>query len=68
MLLVRLLGELEAEVDGDAVEPPPSRRAWSLLGWLALHPGEHPRGAVAARFWPDVLDASARASLRSAAW
>ena len=68
MLYVRLLGELQAEVDGRSVLPPPSRRAWTLLAWLALHPGEHPRGAVAARFWPDVLDTSARASLRSAVW
>src|SRR3954449_1489095 len=68
MLRVSLLGELQAEVEDRPVTPPASRRAWSLLGWLALHPGEHPRGAVAARFWPDVLDASARASLRSAAW
>src|SRR6478735_967649 len=68
MLQVRLLGELQAEVGGRTVVPPASRRAWSLLAWLALHPGEHPRGAVAARFWPDVLDSSARASLRSAAW
>ena len=68
MLRVQLLGELEARIDGRVVQPPASRRAWSLLAWLALHPGEHPRGAVAARFWPDVLDTSARASLRSAAW
>ena len=68
MLRVRVLGELRADVDGAAVTPPASRRAWSLLAWLALHPGEHARGAVAARFWPDVLDASARASLRSALW
>src|SRR4051794_37435959 len=68
MLHVRLLGELQADVDGAPVPPPASRRAWSLLAWLALHPGEHARGAVAARFWPDVLDTSARASLRSALW
>src|SRR3954452_5748406 len=68
MLQVRLLGELQAEVGGRPVVPPASRRAWSLLGWLALHPGDHPRGKVAACFWPDVLDSSARASLRSAAW
>src|SRR4051795_3174414 len=68
MLHVRLLGELQADLDGRPVEAPASRRAWALLGWLALHPGEHPRGTVAARFWPDVLDASARASLRSALW
>ena len=68
MLRVRLLGELQADVDGAPVAPPASRRAWSLLAWLALHPGEHARGALAARFWPDVLDTSARASLRSALW
>src|SRR6201994_1763717 len=68
MLRVRLLGELRAELDGRALAAPPGRRAWGLLGWLALHPGEHPRGSVAARFWPDVLESSARASLRSAAW
>ncbi|MEA2392451.1 MAG: hypothetical protein QOJ82_342, partial [Solirubrobacteraceae bacterium] len=68
MLRIRLLGELEVDVDGAPLAPPSSRRAWALLGWLALHPGPHPRGDVAARFWPDVLDASARASLRSAVW
>src|ERR1700749_2050280 len=68
MLAVRLLGELQAEGDGGAGPPPPGRRAWSLLAWLAFHPGEHARGAVASRFWPDVLDSSARASLRSALW
>ena len=68
MLRVRLLGELHAEVDGAAVAVPTSRRAWALLAWLALHPGEHARASVAARFWPDVLDSSARASLRSALW
>ncbi len=54
------------EVDGAEVPPPQSRRARSVLAWLALHPGEHPRSEVAARFWPDVLDASARTSLRGA--
>jgi DNA-binding SARP family transcriptional activator len=68
VLQVRLLGELEVEFDGRGISAPASRRAWELLAWLALNPGEHPRSAVAARFWPDVLDASARASLRSAAW
>ena len=61
MVHVRLLGELEVEADGTRIDAPASRRAWSLLAWLALHPGEHPRSAVAATFWPDVLDSSARA-------
>src|SRR5438874_8349363 len=68
MLRVRLLGELLIEGPGGPLEVGGSWRARSLLAWLALHPGEHPRSAVAAAFWPDVLDSSARASLRSAAW
>src|SRR6201995_6044660 len=68
MLRVRLLGELRPALHGRTLAAPHGRRAWGLLGWLALHPGAHPRGTVAARFWPDVLESSARASLRSAAW
>src|SRR3954469_9248635 len=68
MVRVRLLGSLAIEVDGSAVDPPPSRRAQALLGWLALHPGAHARSTLAGRFWPEVLDTSARQSLRSAAW
>src|SRR3954464_9429882 len=68
MLQVRLLGDVGVELDGRRIEPPARRRAWALLAWLALHPGGHDRGTLAARFWPDVLDTSARASLRSAVW
>jgi DNA-binding SARP family transcriptional activator len=68
MLRVRMLGAFELELDGARMGLPESRRAWSLLAWLALHPGMHARGPLAARFWPDVLDSSARASLRSAVW
>ena len=66
MLRVRLLGDLALEIDGSAVELPASRRARSLLGWLALDRRMHPRSRLASRFWPDVLDESARTSLRSA--
>jgi DNA-binding SARP family transcriptional activator len=66
MLRIRLIGEMALEIDGTAAPPPGSRRARSLLAWLALHPGLHARGEVAARFWPDVLDSSARTNLRSA--
>ena len=68
MLEVRLLGELGVEFDGTAVTLPTSRRACALLAWLALRPGPHSRSRLAALLWPDVLDASARASLRSALW
>ena len=66
MLRVRVLGELALELDGEAIEPPARRRARSLLGLLAVERRAHPRGQLAARFWPDVLDESARTSLRSA--
>jgi len=66
MLRVTLLGELTLELDGEPLEPPASRRARSLLGLLALERRQHPRGQLAAYFWPDVLDESARTSLRSA--
>jgi DNA-binding SARP family transcriptional activator len=67
MMRVRLVGEVAVELDGES-RTPPAGRPLSLLGWLALNPGLHPRADVAPRFWPDVLDESARASLRSAVW
>jgi DNA-binding SARP family transcriptional activator len=68
MLRIHAVGGFRVEVDGrDRTSPTPDR-ATALLAWLALNPGSHPRSAVAARFWPDVLDDSARASLRSALW
>ena len=68
MLEIRVIGELQVLLAGKTVELPASRRARSLLGWLASHPGRHPRSRLAGLLWPDVLDASARASLRSAIW
>jgi DNA-binding SARP family transcriptional activator len=65
MLQVRLFGGLALESEGVALPMPERRRACSLLGWLALHPGMHPRSEVAGRFWPNVLDSSARKSLRT---
>jgi DNA-binding SARP family transcriptional activator len=68
MLRIHAVGGFRVEVDGrDRTSPTPDR-ATALLAWLALNPGSHPRATVAARFWPDVLDDSARASLRSALW
>ena len=66
MLRVWLGGGLRLEAGGVALPPPASRRARGVLAYLALHPGPHARAQLAARFWPDVLDDSARTSLRAA--
>jgi DNA-binding SARP family transcriptional activator len=68
VLRVRVLGDLRVELDGTAAALPSSAKVRAVLAWLALHPGLQPRSSVAARLWPDVLDVSARASLRSAIW
>jgi DNA-binding SARP family transcriptional activator len=68
VLRIQLLGRMAVECDGHELAAPSARRAWSLMAYLALTPGPQPRGELAARFWPDVLDSSARASLRSAVW
>jgi DNA-binding SARP family transcriptional activator len=68
VLRVRVLGDLTVELDGTAAALPSSAKIRAVLAWLALHPGMQPRSSIAARLWPDVLDASARASLRSAIW
>ena len=54
------------ETDGLVIPPPDGRPARALLAWLALRPGRSARADVAAALWPDVLDQSARASLRTA--
>ena len=66
MLVISVLGELAVEVDGEPREPPARRHGQLLLAYLALHPGLHGRGDLARLLWPDVLDSSARSSLRSA--
>ena len=68
MLDIRVIGELEVQLSGTKAELPARRRARALLSWLAVNPGRHHRSRLAGLFWPDVLDASARASLRSAIW
>ncbi len=66
MLDVRLAGDLALRTEGGEIAPPASKRARAVLAYLALNPGPQPRGRLAARFWPNVLDESARASLRVA--
>lgn len=65
---VRLLGNLVAEVRGAPVPLPAHPQGPALLAWLALHPGEHPRGPLAALLWPQLVPSNARRRLREAAW
>ncbi len=68
MLRARLLGALEVELNGAVIDSPVSQRPWAVFAYLALAPRPMARAELASRFWPDVLDQSARASLRSALW
>jgi DNA-binding SARP family transcriptional activator len=67
MLRIRLIGGLETELDGRRLALPAGKPS-VLFAWLALNRGMHARAELAARFWADVLEASSRASLRSALW
>jgi DNA-binding SARP family transcriptional activator/tetratricopeptide (TPR) repeat protein len=68
VLRARLLGALDVELDGTAIESPATQRPWALFAYLALAGRPVSRTELATTFWPDVLDQSARASLRSALW
>jgi DNA-binding SARP family transcriptional activator len=68
MLRLRLLGALALEHDEQDLAPPRAAAARAILAYLALHPGPQTRTTLSSRFWPDVLDESARQSLRNALW
>jgi len=59
---------LEVELNGVVIDSPASQRPWAVFAYIALAARPVARAELAARFWPDVLDQSARASLRSALW
>ncbi len=66
MVRVRLLGRLAVERDGGPIvlAAPTSR----LLACLSVTDGPQDRAQLAARLWPDTVDAAARANLRTAIW
>jgi DNA-binding SARP family transcriptional activator len=68
VLRARLLGKLEVELDGTTANCAASQRPWALFAYLALASRPVARAELINTFWPDVLDHSARGSLRSALW
>ncbi len=68
MLRARLFGGLAVWVDDRPVPEIGGVKPRSLFAYLLVNAGTHPRARLAGRFWPDVLDTSARGSLRSALW
>ena len=62
---LHLLGPFRIDCEGNAVRLP-TRETRLLLAYLVLHPESHARERLAALCWPEVPDASARASLRNA--
>ncbi|HZD24187.1 MAG TPA: BTAD domain-containing putative transcriptional regulator, partial [Acidimicrobiia bacterium] len=64
-LRVFLLSHFGIDVAGEPVRLP-TRKSELLLAYLLLNPGIHSRERIAARFWGDFPDSSARASLRNA--
>jgi DNA-binding SARP family transcriptional activator len=65
VLEIKLLGPLSLAADGEPLDLPTRRHGQLLLGYLALNPGLHARSNLAGLLWPDVLESSARSSLRS---
>ena len=65
-LRISLLGRLEFELDGRTLADPQAVKARALMAYLAATGRAHSRQALAGLLWSDVLEASARHSLRSA--
>ncbi len=64
-LQVYLFGRFQVESEEESLQLP-TRKVERLLAYLVLNPDPHSREKLAALFWGDVPDASARASLRNA--
>ena len=64
--VLRFLGAFQVRADAMLVTDFHSDRVRALLAFIALEPREHTRAELAALFWPETGDTSARANLRSA--
>jgi predicted ATPase/DNA-binding SARP family transcriptional activator len=64
VLEIRLLGDPLLAIDGAGVPFRAPEKALSLLGYVALHPGEILRARLAVALWPDVEEDAARSNVR----
>ncbi|MDE2483525.1 MAG: winged helix-turn-helix domain-containing protein [bacterium] len=63
---LRLLGRYEIALEGEAIAPPATAKARSLLAYLALRSGEPiRRETLMSEFWPDADTTSARNNLKT---
>jgi predicted ATPase/DNA-binding SARP family transcriptional activator len=68
MLVVRLLGQFNVQLNDQPIEIP-SRPAQTLFAYLTLHPGTaFRREMLAGLIWPDANESNARSNLRHALW
>jgi DNA-binding SARP family transcriptional activator len=68
MLVVKLLGQFNVQLDGQLIDIP-SRPAQTLLAYLVLHPHTaYRREMLAGLIWPDANESNARSNLRHALW
>jgi DNA-binding SARP family transcriptional activator len=66
---VQLLGQLSVSLNGANLLARAPQKTRELLAFLALHPSrEHPREALAERFWPGRSESRARKNLRQVIW
>ncbi|MEO0406838.1 MAG: BTAD domain-containing putative transcriptional regulator [Cyanobacteria bacterium P01_A01_bin.135] len=64
-LRIHLLGKYHLSINGTPITNLQSERLQALLAFLLLHRNApQPRSQIAARLWPEVSDASAKANLR----
>jgi predicted ATPase/DNA-binding SARP family transcriptional activator/tetratricopeptide (TPR) repeat protein len=66
MLEINTLGRLSIRFGDEKLTELGSRKAEAMLVYLAVEGGTHPRGSLAALFWPESSDSKALTSLRVA--
>ncbi len=67
-LHLHFLGQYSIAIDGHPVPPFPTEKSRTLFAYLALHPVTHNRAHLAALFWPELPEQTARRRLSQELW